>query len=70
MKKDLHGISGARDGVLRNYSWPGNVRELENAIERAVALERTPAVLPDSLPEGVRAASASPRPRQRRSPRT
>jgi two-component system response regulator PilR (NtrC family) len=42
---------------LRSYSWPGNVRELENAIERAVALERTPAVLPDSLPEAVRAAA-------------
>src|SRR5687767_13647806 len=57
MKKDLHGISGAAMTLLRNYSWPGNVRELENAIERAVALERTPAVLPDSLPEAVRAAS-------------
>ena len=41
---------------LRNYAWPGNVRELENAIERAVALERSPAVLPESLPEAVRAA--------------
>src|SRR5215218_1221066 len=57
MKKDLHGISGAAVTLLRSYSWPGNVRELENAIERAVALERTPAVLPDSLPEGVRAAT-------------
>ena len=36
--------------LLRSYPWPGNVRELENAIERAVALERTPSVLPDSLP--------------------
>ena len=26
-----------------SYPWPGNVRELENAMERAVALERTPA---------------------------
>ena len=59
MKKDLHGISGAAMACLRNYSWPGNVRELENAIERAVALERTPSVLPDSLPEQVRAACAS-----------
>ena len=58
MKKDLHGISGAAMACLRNYAWPGNVRELENAIERAVALERTPSVLPDSLPEPVRAACA------------
>src|SRR5215203_2788206 len=59
MKKDIQGISGAAMACLRSYSWPGNVRELENAIERAVALERTPAVLPDSLPEGVRTASPS-----------
>ena len=58
MKKDLHGISGAALSCLRNYEWPGNVRELENAIERAVALERTPSVLLDSLPEAVRAACA------------
>ena len=57
MKKDLHGISGAAMTCLRNYPWPGNVRELENAIERAVALERTPSVLPESLPEAVRAAT-------------
>ena len=57
MKKEIQGISGAAIGCLRSYAWPGNVRELENAIERAVALERTPAVLPDSLPEDVRAAA-------------
>jgi two-component system, NtrC family, response regulator PilR len=65
MKKDLQGISGAAMECLRAYAWPGNVRELENAIERAVALERTPAVLPDSLPEPVRRAcgpAASPPP--------
>jgi two-component system, NtrC family, response regulator PilR len=56
MKKDLQGISGAAMACLRAYGWPGNVRELENAIERAVALERSPAVLPESLPEPVRRA--------------
>ncbi len=60
MKKDIKGISGAAMTSLRSYSWPGNVRELENAIERAVALERTPAVLPESLPEPVRASSGAP----------
>jgi two-component system response regulator PilR (NtrC family) len=59
MKKDVQGISGAAMTCLRTYAWPGNVRELENAIERAVALERTPAVLPDSLPEAVRRACVS-----------
>src|SRR5215203_3228237 len=56
MKKDIQGLSGAALVCLRNYPWPGNVRELENAIERAVALERSPAVLPESLPDAVRAA--------------
>jgi len=59
MKKDIKGISGAAMTSLRSYAWPGNVRELENAIERAVALERTPAVLPESLPEAVRASSGA-----------
>ena len=37
---------------------PGNIRELENAIERAVALERTPSILVESLPDSVRASAA------------
>jgi two-component system, NtrC family, response regulator PilR len=51
MRKPISGISGAAMSLLTQYAWPGNIRELENAIERAVALERTPAILPDSLPE-------------------
>jgi two-component system response regulator PilR (NtrC family) len=61
MGKPITGISGAAMACLRAYSWPGNIRELENAIERAIALERTPSVLVDSLPEQLRdAASAAP----------
>jgi two-component system, NtrC family, response regulator PilR len=56
MNKPLHGISGVAMARLQSHPWPGNVRELENAIERAVALERTPSVLPESLPETVRVA--------------
>ena len=59
MKKDIAGISGGALACLRAYSWPGNVRELENAMERAVALERTPAVLPESLPDAVRRAAGT-----------
>src|SRR5262245_8371245 len=54
MNKQIHGISGAALTCLQAHAWPGNVRELENAIERAVALERTPSILPESLPEAVR----------------
>ena len=38
---------------LENYDWPGNVRELENAIERAIALETSDVISPESLPEKI-----------------
>jgi Nif-specific regulatory protein len=38
---------------LLAYGWPGNVRELENAIERAVVLGQSEAVLPEDLPETI-----------------
>jgi two-component system response regulator PilR (NtrC family) len=53
MGKPVSGISGGALSLLKQHSWPGNIRELENAMERAVALERTPMILPDSLPEQV-----------------
>jgi two-component system response regulator PilR (NtrC family) len=56
MDKAITGISRDALACLQRYPWPGNIRELENALERAVALEQTPMVLPESLPEVVRAA--------------
>ena len=44
---------------LQAYAWPGNIRELENAMERAVALERTPSILVESLPDAVRGAASA-----------
>jgi len=52
-EKQVRGISHEAQGLLAAYAWPGNVRELENVIERAVALEQTPLVLPESLPAYV-----------------
>ena len=43
----------AMDALLR-YGFPGNVRELENIVERAVALEPSNLVMPESLPPAVR----------------
>ncbi|MCM2255626.1 MAG: sigma-54 dependent transcriptional regulator [Vicinamibacteria bacterium] len=40
-------------GLLQQHDWPGNVRELENVMERAVALETSPVVLPERLPRGL-----------------
>jgi len=59
MGKTIAGISGAAMTCLQAYGWPGNIRELENAMERAVALERSPSILVESLPEQVRGAAAT-----------
>ncbi|MCG6553237.1 MAG: sigma-54 dependent transcriptional regulator [Candidatus Magnetominusculus sp. LBB02] len=37
--------------ILMNYNYPGNVRELENIIERAVILENSSLITPESLPQ-------------------
>jgi two-component system response regulator PilR (NtrC family) len=49
MGKPITGISGEAMSILRRYNWPGNIRELENALERAVALERSAVIMPESL---------------------
>ncbi|MBI2828156.1 MAG: sigma-54-dependent Fis family transcriptional regulator [Acidobacteria bacterium] len=54
MGKRVRSISGPALQLLQGRQWRGNVRELQNAIERAVALERTEAVLPESLRDDVR----------------
>ncbi|MDQ3418923.1 MAG: sigma-54 dependent transcriptional regulator, partial [Acidobacteriota bacterium] len=53
-QKHIIGIADSTLRMLGQYWWPGNIRELENAMERAVALEQTPTVLVDSLPDQVR----------------
>jgi two-component system response regulator PilR (NtrC family) len=55
MGKSVAAISGGAMALLERYNWPGNIRELENVIERAVALERTPTILVESLPPQIRA---------------
>ncbi len=65
MGKRVTAISREAMDQLVQHDWPGNIRELENALERAVALEATPTILPDSLPasirgEVVRSASVAP----------
>ncbi|HVZ23942.1 MAG TPA: sigma-54 dependent transcriptional regulator [Vicinamibacterales bacterium] len=60
MGKAIGGISHEALEALQAYDWPGNIRELENTIERAVALESTPAILLDSLPRTVRGEALRP----------
>ena len=63
MGKKISGLSRAALDLLLQHQWPGNIRELENVIERAVALEPTPTILPESLPpalRGLRTARTAP----------
>jgi two-component system, NtrC family, response regulator PilR len=58
INKPIKKISEAVDHALLSYNWPGNVRELENVIERAVSMEKTEVILPESLPEKISSPQA------------
>ncbi len=53
-KRQVEDISTEAQNLLLAHDWPGNVRELRNAIERAMILEDTSHVRPQSLPIAVR----------------
>lgn len=50
MNKPVPCLSAEAVDLLLGYDWPGNVRELENAIERALVIERGPEIQPSSFP--------------------
>ncbi|MCC6553378.1 MAG: sigma-54-dependent Fis family transcriptional regulator [Polyangiaceae bacterium] len=56
--KPIAGFSGAAVNRLLAHDWPGNARELENAVERAAALCEGDRILPDDLPESLKARRA------------
>jgi two-component system response regulator PilR (NtrC family) len=59
MGKAITAISRDALELLMAHDWPGNIRELENVMERAVALETSPAILPDSLPPKIQGDAPS-----------
>ncbi len=52
--KKITGLTKETMDTLLNYGFPGNVRELENIIERAVILEKTSNISPESLPQSIK----------------
>jgi DNA-binding NtrC family response regulator len=52
--KRITGFSAEAMSILKNYSFPGNVRELENIIERALILEKSSQITPESLPQTIK----------------
>jgi DNA-binding NtrC family response regulator len=52
--KKITGFGKEAMEIVMSYGFPGNVRELENIIERAVILEKTSLITPESLPQTIR----------------
>jgi DNA-binding NtrC family response regulator len=48
-RKDIGGINSAALNKLKAYHWPGNVRELQHAIERAVIMSNSSALVPNDF---------------------
>ncbi|NCO51608.1 MAG: sigma-54-dependent Fis family transcriptional regulator [Deltaproteobacteria bacterium] len=59
--KTIDTIGASAMTLLTGYRWSGNVRELANAIERAVIYCGGRQLMPEHLPEEIRAARATPK---------
>ncbi|BCB97041.1 sigma-54-dependent Fis family transcriptional regulator [Dissulfurispira thermophila] len=60
LNKSIKNISLDAIEILNGYSWQGNVRELENVIERAVIMETSSEITPQSLPPEIKGSPADP----------
>ncbi|MBL8216148.1 MAG: sigma 54-interacting transcriptional regulator [Bryobacterales bacterium] len=49
-KRQILGLTPQSEQMLLHYDWPGNVREVRNAVERAMILEDSSFLQPESLP--------------------
>jgi PAS domain S-box-containing protein len=52
--RNVQGVTPETERTLLAHDWPGNVREIRNAIERAMVLEETERIRPESLSLGGR----------------
>ena len=51
LNKTTQSVSRVAGQKLMSFHWPGNVRELRNVIERALILETSKEIQPESLPD-------------------
>lgn len=49
LKKKISGFSETAMDIIKSYNWPGNIRQLTNTIERAIILEETDIIRPESI---------------------
>jgi len=59
-KREIEGISDEAKALMMRYYWPGNVRELKNIIERLVVMKGKGIILPEDLPERLKAGKLGP----------
>lgn len=49
LKKKIIGFSPMAMEIIKKYDWPGNIRQLTNTIERAIILEESDTIHPESI---------------------
>jgi PAS domain S-box-containing protein len=60
--REITKISPEVIDILCKYSYPGNVRELENIIQRSIVMAKSGIILPEHLPEELKAQEISREP--------
>lgn len=48
-KKKIDGFDPMAMEIIKSYDWPGNIRQLTNTIERAIILEESDTIRPESI---------------------
>jgi len=54
----LASVSPKAQAMLQSYAWPGNIRELQNALQHAAIIAAGGVILPEHLPQILRAGNS------------